>query len=196
MKKLGIDLDGVVFDFVGAFYKIANPMFGTSHTGPQLTWDFEDEYSPEQVDKVWDEIRATKNFWMTLRPMAGTERLHSVASANSAEKAELFFITSRIPTKGMSPREQACWALRNHFGITYPTVIVVDHPPQKTAICKALEIGSFIDDKRQTIIQMHEAGLRSYAKLAPYNSSKPFPEGVRVVETVDEFLQEELKVDG
>jgi hypothetical protein len=190
MKKLGIDCDGVVFDFVGQFYKVANPMFGTSFSGPQLTWDFEDEFSPEQVDKVWDEIKRTKNFWMTLRPMPGTKYLQYLRD----KSAELFFITSRMDTAGMGVREQSCWALRNWFGITYPTVIVVEKPGQKKSIAQALELDSFIDDKRATIIDMHEAGLRSYAHLAPYNSSKPFPEGVLPVETLDEFLQLELKI--
>lgn len=172
---------------MGAFYEVANPMFGTSHSGPQLTWDFEDEYSPEQVEKVWDEIRATKNFWMGLKPMPATKSLQYVHN-----RADYFFITSRIDTKGMRAKEQACWALRNWFGITYPTVIVVDEPGQKARIAQALELDSFIDDKRATIIDMHEAGIKSYAHLAPYNSSSPFPEGVIPVESLDEYLEAEL----
>lgn len=186
---MGWTFDGVVFDFVGAFYRIANPMFGTNHSGPQLTWDFEDEYSPEQVDKVWDEIRRIKNFWMTLKPMPATRDLQYMH-----KRAEFFFITSRVPTAGMTPREQACWALRNWFGITYPTVIVVDKPGQKAAIAQALELSSFIDDKRATIIDMHEAGIKSYAHLAPYNSASPFPDGVHIVENLDEYLTEELTI--
>jgi hypothetical protein len=196
LKRLGIDCDGVVFDFVGAFYKIANPMFGTNHSGPQLTWDFVDEYSPAQVDAVWTEIKNTKDFWQTLLPMPGTSSLRFANSLWDGRRLDVepVFITSRVPTTGHSAREQTCAALRQWFFITFPNVIVVDNPAQKIPICKALEIDNFIDDKRSTILQMHNAGLRSYAKLAPYNSSEPFPEGVIPVETLDEYLEEELKI--
>ena len=187
MKRLGIDCDGVVFDFVGAFYKIANPMFGTNHKGPQLTWDFEDKYSPAQVDQVWDAIRNTEDFWRSLRPMPGTGLL-----TKASKKVECFFITSRVPTAGRSVHDQSCSALRDWFYISYPTVIVVDKPSQKIPLVKALEIDNFIDDKRSTIEQMHASGLRSYAKLAPYNSAKPFPEGIIPVETLDEYLEKEM----
>lgn len=187
MKRLGIDCDGVVCDFVQAFYRTANPMFGTDFGGPQRTWDFEDEFSKEQVDAVWDRIKRTRDFWQTLRPMEGIRGLR-----NLPKNVEPVFITSRIPTLGHSVHDQSCHWLRQNLYITYPMVIVVEHPAEKIPLCKNLGIESFIDDRRETIILFYEAGIRSYCKLAPYNSAKPYPEGVRIVESVDEYLKEEL----
>ena len=177
--------DGCVADFVGAFFKISNTMFGTDYS-IQEDWDFT-QYTKEQLDQVWTEIKRTKNFWQTLRPEQGTNRLRYPIKG-----AELVYVTSRIPTLGHGTREQSCQWLRSTFNITHPFVIVADSPTQKPAIVKALELQAFIDDKRSTIEEMNTLGLRSYARLQPYNCKTPFPEGVIPVETVDEFLEVEL----
>lgn len=189
MKKLGIDVDGVIANFSGKFVEFGNRRYGTNYTElDQTDWDFKPWFTSQQVDEVWEkDIKPEKNFWLTLKTLPGTKALEE-----AHRRAELFFITSRVPTTGMSAREQTCWWLRNHFGITYPTVIVVDNPSQKIPIIKALEIVAFIDDKGSTIRQVHNAGVLSYAKLSPYNCAEPFPESVVPVETLDEMLKKEL----
>ena len=188
IKKLGIDCDGVIFDFVGGFFKISNRLFGTNHD-VQLQWDFDDKYTKEQVDRVWQEIRASKNWWTALRPLEGTGKLRDIPKG-----FEPVFITSRVPSVGHSVREQTCSALRNWFYITYPFVIVVDNPSEKIPLCKNLGIDVFIDDKRSTVLQMHNAGIKSYVRLQPYNCQESYPEGVEPVETLDEFIQKETRV--
>lgn len=184
MKRLGIDLDGVVADFVGGFFKISNPMFGTDHH-EQKSWDFE-QYTNEQVDLVWTEIKKTRNFWTTLSPEKGVDRL-----LYSKPDVELVFITSRIPTIGASPREQSCSWLSGHFGITYPFVIVVDNPSEKIPLVKNLGIETFIDDKPSTVRQMHNAGIRTYVRSQLYNTQEIFPTGVISVPTLNDFLEAE-----
>lgn len=201
MKRLGLDCDGVIFDFSSKFLELANARFGTDFIVlDQHDWDFKPWFSKWQIDEVWEkDIKPSKNFWMTLKPLPGTTLLHSITSANTQEtlwnfkKAELFFITSRVPTAGMSCREQTCWALRNHFGITYPTVIVVDNPSQKIPVVKALELDCFIDDRFKTVEELSAAGIKTYLKLCPYNCANSLPEGVLPVETLDSFLEQELK---
>lgn len=192
MKKIGCDIDGCIASFSARFCELANARFGTDFIElDQTDWDFKPWFSKAQVDEVWArDINPCKNFWLTLKPLQGTNSLKNVS-----DRAELFFITSRTPTAGMSPREQTCWWLRNHFHITYPNVIVVEQPSQKIPIIKALDIPCFLDDKGSTIRQIHDAGVRSYAKLSPYNCAEAFPAGVVPVETVDEFLRLELKIE-
>lgn len=188
MRRIGVDLDGVAADFVEAFFRISNPMFGTAYT-IQEDWDFT-QYTKDQLDMVWTEIKGTKNFWQTLRPEVGTNSLRY-----PVKNRELVFITSRVPTLGHSAREQSCQWLRREFGITHPFVIVADKVDQKPAIVKALGIESFIDDKRSTIEEMNQLGIRSYARLQPYNCKQPFPEGVFPAESLDEFIEQELRFD-
>jgi len=184
MKKLGIDLDGVTCQFVKAFFEISNPMFGTDFK-IQEDWDFT-QYTKAQVNAVWGAIKTTKNFWQELSPEEGTSLLTHAAQQRHVE---LVFITSRIPTLGHPVREQSSQWLRNNFHITYPFVIVADRPEDKIPLVKALHIEAFIDDKRSTIEEMNAAGLRSYARLQPYNCQTPFPEGVVPVENLNEFLK-------
>src|SRR5579862_882738 len=165
MKRLGIDLDGVCCDFSSKFVQLGNQRYGTNHTVlDQRDWDFRPWFTSQQVDEIWaKDIRPCKNFWLTLRPLEGTGALQHVPSGDrpgtlsNFRSAELFFITSRVETAGMTAREQSCWWLRNHFGITYPTVIVVEHSGNKVAIARALELEAFVDDKVSTVKQMHEA---------------------------------------
>src|SRR5712664_1120012 len=115
MKKLGIDVDGVIASFSARFVELANKRFDTSFTElDQVDWDFKPWFTTAQVDEVWDrDIKPMKNFWMTLRPLPGTDGL-----LRASRRAELFFITSRVPTAGMTAREQTCKWLRENFYIT------------------------------------------------------------------------------
>lgn len=184
------------------FVQLGNQRFKTNHTVlDQTDWDFKPWFAKWQVDEIWEQdIKPTKNFWMTLKTLPGTTLLQAITSADRPEtlwnlkRAELFFITSRVDSKGMSAREQACWWLRNHFGLTYPTVIVVEDSNKKAVIAKSLELDSFIDDKVRTCIQMHEQGIRSYIKLCPYNCSEQYPAGIEPVENLDQFLTKELSI--
>lgn len=194
--------DGVVANFSGKFVELGNKRYGTAFTElDQQDWDFKPWFTKQQVDEVWDlDIKPTKNFWLTLRPLEGTNLLNQIGFADRPDKffnghqAEAIFITARVPTVGMTIRQQTCTWLRNHFLITFPNVIVVDQPAEKIPLCKNLGIDSFIDDKPSTIRELHKAGFKTYAKLSPYNCREPFPEGVVAVETLDEFLEEELGI--
>ena len=188
MKQLGIDCDGVVFDFSGRFVQIANELFKTKFSVlDQHDWNFKPWFTEEQVELAWGVIRNTKNFWQSLRTLPGTDRLHSLP-----KDVQPIFITSRVPTMGNTAHDQTCAAIRSNFYITHPLVLVVENPSAKIPLCKALDLDNFIDDKPSTIKQMFSAGLRTYAKLTPYNSASPYPEGVVPVETLDEYLEAEL----
>src|SRR5262245_48533031 len=133
MKKLGIDVDGVVADFVSGFYKLGNKMCGTGHVLPPTTWDFEDKFTKEQYKAIWAELRTTPNFWESLRPLPGTGKLKSLP-----KDVQPIFVTQRLTTAGKSPYAQTCAFLRNWFYISYPCVLVVENAADKVAICKSL----------------------------------------------------------
>lgn len=191
MKHLGIDVDGVCADFSSKFVELANKRYGTNHsTLDQHNWEFEPWFTKAQVGHVWDQdIKPSPNFWQSLRPLPGTDKLKRLP-----KDVEPIFITSRIPTSGHSVQNQTAAWLRQNFYISYPYVIVVSDPKEKLPLIKNLGLDNFIDDKDTTILELNAGGIRTYAKLAPYNSSKPFPEGVIPVETLDEYLEKELKV--
>src|SRR6267142_4898764 len=136
MKRLGIDVDGVVASFSGRFVQMANSIFGTNYSEmDQHDWNFQPWFTADQIDRVWQDINATKDFWQTLRPLEGTSRLRY-----RVPNREPVFITSRTPTAGHSTHDQTCHWLREHFSITHPFVIVVDNPSEKTPLVKSLGI--------------------------------------------------------
>lgn len=162
--RIGFDIDGVLADFSGAFVGIANRMFGTNYSASeQANWDYE-QFSKEQVDKVWDEIRATNNFWQELAPLEPQVALRKVS-----EDHTVIFITSRVPVAGASIETQTqrwlCW---QKF-ITFPTVLVVPHYSLKLPLMQALKLDSFIDDKAETVEQLRAVGLNCYIYDQPYN---------------------------
>jgi uncharacterized HAD superfamily protein len=189
VKKLGIDLDGVVCKFTEAFLKRANEELGREvKPDDQTNWDFDQHFTQAEVSHLWDIIRAERNFWTDLRPEEGTSRLW-----HCRRGVELVFVTSRVATRGSTPQEQSAYWLRQNFGISLPYVIVVPDPSLKAAVAKALQIEAFIDDKPETVLEMHDAGIRSYLRKQPYNNHREYPEGVRVVASLDEFLLEEAR---
>lgn len=177
--KLGIDVDGVLSNFSGRYAEFAKDLFDLDlQLANQTTWDFPG-VSKHQDQEIWKRINTTLDFWMTLRPLPGANSL-----IEAQYRHDLFFITSRTPTKGYSPTIQtAKWLWMNRW-VMFPTVLVVDHPTEKIPIAKSLNLNAFIDDKPSTVKQMREAGIHTFVLDQPYNKDVPDPR----VPNVDEFI--------
>lgn len=162
--RIGFDIDGVLADFSGRFVEIANTMFGTSYkASEQPNWDYE-QFSKEQVDKVWEVIRTTNNFWENLYSIEPDKTLGAVEVSHTP-----IFITSRVPVAGDSIESQTqTWLLERKF-VTFPTVLVVPHYSKKLPLMQALELDSYIDDKPETVEQLQAVGLNCYIFDQPYN---------------------------
>lgn len=160
MKRLGIDIDGVLADFSGEYLRLANKIFGHPEN-PALNpvWDF--NIPPGQAATLWEVIKSTNNFWCTLKPISQI-RLPQ-------ENHTLIFITSRIVTAGETPEAQSAYWLANILGVTYPTVLVVPHWHDKERLVKYLNLDAFIDDKAETVQQMRQHGHNCYVFDQPWN---------------------------
>jgi len=164
--RIGFDCDGVLCDFSGRFVQMANQMFGTNcRASDQATWDYE-QFSKAQVDKVWAEIRTTRDFWAKLDAIEPDVTLDDVEALHTP-----IFITSRVPVAGDSIEMQTqSWLLEKKF-VTFPTVLVVPHYSLKLPLMQALKLDSYIDDKAETVEQLQAVGLNCYIYDQPYNQA-------------------------
>lgn len=163
--KVGVDLDGVVAQFSPTFIKMANEKFGLNMTQDKQTgWQFQCQgLTVEQENSIWEDIENTPNWWGTLPPFENASDLEKASKV-----FRLYFITSRVPTKGLPLEDQAANWLRAHFGITFPTVIVSDH---KGPIASALNLDYFIDDRDKNCLAVRAFSpfTKVFINDAPYN---------------------------
>ncbi len=183
--KLGIDCDGVLCNFSKRYAEYAKKFCGLDvDISQQREWSFESiGVPPEMDDRIWEEIKNTENFWRRLEPLSGAWTLFW-----SQRNHELFFITSRVPTKGMSVVAQTAGWLQYYHNIEFPTVLVADQPSKKIPLALNLGIDAFVDDKPSTVKSMRNAGILAYILDQPYNQDVEDPR----VKSVDEFLSQVL----
>lgn len=183
--RLGVDVDGVLANFNGSFRDVCFGLFGKpGHTYIPQDWDWRDSgLSPEQIAKAWREVRRSEDFWLGLGKLAGTDKL-----AGAETWAELFFVTSRIPTRGLPTVAQTELWLRRNFGLADPYVTVVDRAGDKIVQVEELELDAIIDDKTETYAEaarIYGNGLWTFRAVRPWN--RPV-EGAIEVDSLNEFL--------
>lgn len=138
--RIGIDIDDVLADFVGEFLRVAERTHGKKFA-PPTDWSMASlGLPPEELAKVWENLRAKENFWQGLSPSPGMEvsRLRRLCEVN-----EVYFITSRRATAGRPVVFQSIEWLRSLLCIAYPTVLV---STVKGQLAAALNLEFFADD--------------------------------------------------
>lgn len=184
--KIGIDVDGVLADFVEGFRPLARRVTGKPCEGDQKLWDFNDwGLTEEDISTCWNHLKNTANFWMDLNPYPDAYLVTPLSKDHT-----LYFITTRVPTKGSSVEYQTAAWIYTYFGILYPTVIVTKH---KGRVARALELDAFIDDKKENLynIAYRSPSTKLYIRSHSYNEDgfKLSPEQCTRVASFGEFVE-------
>jgi hypothetical protein len=175
--RIGFDMDGVLADFAAAFHIVEARLFGpaiSSRAGdPENeaveTPDAEVAAAAARVrtearenrrrrDAVWQAIRDTPDFWMTLRPIEpdAVRRIHEMMLRHHLE---VFFITQRPATTGQTVQRQTQhWLVAQGFDL--PSVLVV--PASRGAAASALSLDYHVDDSTTNCVD-----VRSESKAKP-----------------------------
>jgi hypothetical protein len=160
--RIGFDMDGVLADFSSAFRNVELRLFGPSSSiaaePPEIEAQQEEQApaataagaadipTPREMrrrrDAIWQDIHNTRDFWMTLRPLdpIAVGRLHSLMLRHGWE---VFFITQRPPTVGMTVQRQSQkWLVAQGFDL--PSVLVISG--SRGAAANALRLNYHVDD--------------------------------------------------
>jgi hypothetical protein len=141
---------------VGSKQKAVGSADGTENTKGTKTDESEEATGPgprelrRQRDAIWREIRATPNFWETLRPIEedAVRRIHEMMLRH---RWEVFFITQRPATEGETVQRQTQrWLVEQGFDL--PSVLVLGG--SRGAAAGALRLNYHVDDSPQNCLDV------------------------------------------
>jgi len=188
--RLGVDIDGVVADFTGAFRRVALEVVKRA---PDQPIDPEQAVSTgvlssSEVRRVWDRILRTPNWWTTLTAYepAQVNRLYLLARER---QWEVVFLTTRPPTAGESVQFQSQWWLERQ-GFYLPAVATV--PGSRGDVANALRLDAIVDDRLLNCLEVIGASQakslllqRQPDQLAEDQASA---RGIAMVRTLEEAI--------
>lgn len=164
--KIGIDMDGVLCDFVKGYNALAKAHLNINLPYPAQTWNWhlDNGMTQAQADRLWEIIKTT-TFHGTLLPLDGAieaiERLNKLSHQGN----DIYFITSR---SGALAKFYAEMWLAFH-GMDRPTVLIAK---DKGPIAAGLLLDMFVDDLPDNIVTVGKASAaRLYLIDHPYNQS-------------------------
>jgi uncharacterized HAD superfamily protein len=181
--NIGIDVDGVIVDFVSAFRKEAEALLHREFPPFSSGWDFQNwGLTAAEHKAIWKQIATTKD-WFYDKP----EPLPNALAGLHLLEAhyDLYFVTTRIETAGLPVREQTAAALSDKCYVDFPSVIV---SKDKGPVAAALGLSAFVDDKFENLQQIAESSpaTRIFIMDQTYNTDIKIPDNwTRVYSLVD-----------
>ena len=181
--KIGVDMDGVVVDFVTAFKREAYKVLGRWIEGDQTSWDFEDslEITKEEVSKVWDSINATDSwFYLNAITLPGVAKyLPWLTTAH-----DVYFITSRKQGAGLPVARQTQLYL-DELGIQFPTVIA---NTDKGLTAAALKLDAFVDDYIINVESVYKKSPTTKVFIMDATYNRQFDGPFQRVDSFEDFV--------
>ncbi len=170
----GVDLDGVCANFAKKFSQLCNEMYGDrcyiiEDNTLLKHWNWWNWYPIKEVEvnRVWEKIIETKNFWTSLEVLNKGQWDYFIDTIGKSNRINVYFITSIEETTGMSATKQSATWLESN-GWKQPFVIKTK---TKEKFIKDLNIEFFIDDKAENLIDIknHNPDCKIYAQDVPHN---------------------------
>jgi len=183
--NIGVDLDDVLVDFMSAFVRVCNDLYGRPELGLlPVDWEWSNlGLSQKEISDAWSVVKNTDSFWETLGVEPGVDPYRV---KELSQQHDLFFITARVPTIGATVKNQSCYWLRKNMMIDYPTVIV---SYDKGPIAKALKLDYFIDDRPKNVLEIKAVlpDCKVFLKDSSHNQTFNDPDIFRVKD-MNEFM--------
>lgn len=175
--RIGFDIDGVLADFNTSFIELVKDVTGRDLFGPGFwpaTWNYPEAvgYTADECSASWQAIKDGGNFWRNLNPLADMKTLRQwlwTAEPSTGSFHEFYFITSRM---GKNVKLQTEEWLDEHSEMPGLTVLISS---EKGALCKALKLDYYVDDRAENIIDVQQTSpnTRAFLIQQPWNQHLP-----------------------
>lgn len=152
MRKIGLDIDGVLANFTDTYAALLTKLTGI--TFPKFSkewpdvwyWDRKAGVEKTAEKEAWSQITSNEKFWENLKPLPDTkEVLMELNHLVKQKQIQLYFLTNRPGDTAKLQTERWLYEL----GVDYPTVLMTS--ADKAPVIYGLGLDFFIDDKLETI---------------------------------------------
>ena len=186
---LGLDIDGVVADFLSPFLLLLEKRTGK---GPipadslvSIDFTAHPALTEEAVEACADAVKRDPGFWTGLDSLLSREQWRRLEALNRRKR--LSFITHRSGGDGCDIRAVTAEWLQRH-GITEPAVFFTDEP--KSGFVEELGVALFVDDNYENCREVAEkTGARVMMPHHPYNRTFSHPRVRRITHFDEVFAQ-------
>jgi uncharacterized HAD superfamily protein len=184
---VGLDIDGVLADFISPFLRVLQERTGSGPIDPQSYVDpnFPDhpELSSEIVTECILKVSTDPKFWAQLQPLPSAEQWKILDGLSRQQK--LIFVTHRYECDNYSIHKVTCDWLRKH-GVSNPVVYFTQS--HKSELIGKLKVGLFVDDRHENCRDVAEnTDAVVLMPHRPYNQTFTHP-GVQRIQDLDELL--------
>lgn len=163
--KIGVDLDGVIFDFSTSFLNYCNIKYGLSNKVEDWTkWDLDEceniNLNREMVYSAFDDYNKYR-MWQSMDIFPFVKDSLCAIEANGHK---IIYITHRM----IDSERPTLKSIIKH-GLPIHGIHFCETSAEKADICKKMDIPVAIDDKYDTIKAYEEAGITGVLMSARYN---------------------------
>ncbi len=152
---VGLDIDGVVADFLSPFLRLVEKKTGNGPIPAESITDFNFKDHPFLSEKIVDEcmvaVSHDPGFWQSLSPLLSTQQWQELDRL--AGKEQLVFITHRYERENYDIHEVTCDWLKRH-GIGKPVVYCTQE--SKSKLVDHLGVSLFVDDRHENCQEVAE----------------------------------------
>ncbi len=177
--RIGIDIDGVLANFVGAYHRVLGEtsgryLFEVGHE-PESWFHAEPQgYTKDEDAAAFRFIRESRGFWESLEPLPGAITFLDALGRWIAEenwlgpgRLEAYFITSRTGPRVKAQTEN--WLSKSGWFGPRPTVLIVGE--DKSFVAKGLRLNSVVDDRPENLFSIRKSvrSCQTIKRQAKYN---------------------------
>lgn len=174
MINIGIDCDGIQFNFCKLYSQVINELFPAEnyplfddHDVPQWGWENWHPAGAERIKQAWDHLLTLPDIYEREEVLLPANVKYMISKLNNHPKINTYFITARPDTNGRPIIKQTINQLKA-IGWDDPQVIIAD---SKGGISKVLNLKHFIDDRAENCaeVALYHRPTKVYVLDKQYN---------------------------